>query len=197
MAARALLGCVALLLSTAAGLAQPAPRELTPGQRRYNSVFPVNTPRAVLDPLKAEEGIWDADVELWVGDPARQPIRKKGVQSNRLVSGGHAIVNEFRYTDGSYEGTGMWGWDALHNRYSGSWIDGDTHLVRQDIGYYDPATRTLRWEADTLQPDGVTTRLRIVQNFDGDRRRFQIDVMEAQTGIFKRLIVMHFTRRAG
>ncbi len=196
-----LIGAVALLTllvpPLAAAAETPAPK-LTAGQRKYNSIFPVNTPPAVLDPLKAEAGVWDADVELYVGDPAKQPIRKKGVQTNRLVSRGHAIINDFRYSDGSYEGTGMWGWDAFTNRYSGSWIDGDTHLVRQDIGYYDPESRTMRWEADTLQPDGVTTRMRILQTFDGsDRRRFQIDVMDARTGLFKKLIVMNFTRRAG
>ena len=172
-----------------------APPKLTTGQRKYNSIFPVNTPKSVLDPLKAEEGVWDAEVELYVGPPEKQPIRKTGVQTNRLVSRGNAIINDFRYTDGSYEGTGMWGWDAYHNRYSGSWIDGDTHLVRQDIGYYDPDTRTFRWEADTIQPDGVTTRMRIVQRFMGDKRRFQIDVMDAKTGDYRRLIVMNFTKR--
>lgn len=176
-----------------AALARPS---LTAGQRKYNSIFPVNTPRSVLDPMKAEEGVWDAEVELYVGPPDRQPIRKTGVQSNRLVSRGNAIINDFRYTDGSYEGTGMWGWDAYNNRYSGSWIDSDTHLVRQDIGYYDPGTRTFRWEADTIQPDGVTTRMRIVQRFMGDRRSFQIDVMDARTGDYRKLIFMTFTRRA-
>ena len=172
--------------------AKPAP---TAGQRKYNSIFPVNTPKSVLDPLKAEEGVWDADVELYVGPPEKQPIRKKGVQTNRLVSRGHAIINDFRYSDGSYEGTGMWGWDAYHNRYSGSWIDSDTHLVRQDIGYYDPDTRTFRWEADTLQPDGVTTRMRITQRFMDDKRSFQIDLMDAKTGDYKKLIFMTFTKR--
>jgi hypothetical protein len=171
---------------------KPAP---TLGQRKYQSIFPVNTAKSVLEPLKAEEGVWDAEVELYVGPPERQPIRKQGVQTNRLVSRGNAIVNEFRYSDGSYEGTGLWGWDAYHNRYSGTWIDSDTHLVRQDIGYYDPDTRTFRWEADTMQPDGITTRMRITQRFLGDRRQFQIDVMDAKTGDYRKLIFMTFTRR--
>jgi len=185
------------LVAIAAMTGAAAPPKPTLGERKYQSIFPVNTPKSVLEPLQAEAGVWDADVELYVGDPAKQPIRKKGVQVNRLVSGGHAIINDFRYTDGSYEGTGLWGWDAYHNRYSGSWIDSDTHLVRQDVGYYEPATRTFRWEADTLQTDGTTTRLRIVQTFMGDRRRFQIDVMEAPSGVFRKLIVMTFIRRAG
>lgn len=179
-----------------AASAAPAKPSLTAGQRKYNSIFPVNTPKSVLDPLKAEEGVWDAEVELYVGPSDKQPIRKTGVQTNRLVSRGNAIINDFRYTDGSYEGTGMWGWDAYNNRYSGSWIDSDTHLVRQDVGYYDPDTRTFRWEADTIQPDGVTTRMRIVQRFMGDKRSFQIDVMDAKTGDYRKLIFMTFTRRA-
>ncbi len=117
--------------------AAPAAPPVSPGRRKYQSIFPVNTPKAVLDPLKAEEGVWTADVELYVGDPAKQPIRKTGVQTNRLVSKGNAIINEFAYDDGSYAGTGMWGWDAYTNRYTGTWIDSDTHLVRHDIGYYD------------------------------------------------------------
>lgn len=184
-------------LTTAAAYAQeaPAPRELTQGQRKYNSVFPVNTPKTVLEPLKAEEGVWDAEVELYVGDPAKQPIRKIGVQTNRLMSQGHAMLNEMRYADGSYVGTGLWGWDGYNNRYTGTWIDSSTHLVRQDVGYYDPDTKTFRWEADTLQTDGVTTRMRIVQVFKGDVRTFQIDVMDARTGVYRKLIFMTFTRR--
>lgn len=175
--------------------AAPAAPPISPGRRKYQSIFPVNTPKAVLDPLKAEEGVWTADVELYVGDPAKQPIRKTGVQTNRLVSKGNAIINEFAYDDGSYAGTGMWGWDAYTNRYTGTWIDSDTHLVRHDIGYYDPDARVVRWEADTMQPDGVTTRMRIRQEFQGDVRLFQIDVMDAKTGEFKKLIMMRFTRR--
>lgn len=175
--------------------AAPAAPPVSPGRRKYQSIFPVNTPKAVLDPLKAEEGVWTADVELYVGDPAKQPIRKMGVQTNRLVSKGNAIINGFAYDDGSYAGTGMWGWDAYTNRYTGTWIDSDTHLVRHDIGYYDPDARVFRWEADTMQPDGVTTRMRIRQEFQGDVRLFQIDLMDAKTGEFKKLILMRFTRR--
>jgi hypothetical protein len=181
--------------SPSASSSQAAAAKLSQGQRKYNSIFPVNIPDSVLEPLKAEEGVWDAEVELYVGDPAKQPIRKKGVQTNRLVSKGRYMLNEFRYTDGSYEGTGMWGWDAYHNRYSGIWMDGDHYLVRNDAGYYDPQTKTMRWEADTLQPDGVTTRLKITQQFKGDTRHFQMDLMDARTGVFKKLIFMTFTRR--
>lgn len=197
MRSTALIAGLALAMAVPASAQQPPAAKPAPtaGQRKYNSIFPVNTPKSVLDPLKAEEGVWDADVELYVGPPEKQPIRKKGVQTNRLVSHGHAIINDFRYSDGSYEGTGMWGWDAYHNRYSGSWIDSDTHLVRQDIGYYDPDTRTFRWEADTLQPDGVTTRMRITQRFMDDKRSFQIDLMDAKTGDYKKLIFMTFTKR--
>lgn len=186
-------------ITMAIGLATAAQgheaRQLSDGQRKYNSIFPVNTPPSVLDPLKAEEGVWDADVELYVGDPAKQPIRKAGVQTNRLMSGGHAMLNEMRYADGTYVGTGLWGWDAYHNRYSGTWIDSSTHLVRQDVGFYDPDSRTFRWEADTIQADGVTTRMRIVQVFKDDVRTFQIDVMDARTGAYRKLIFMTFTRR--
>ena len=190
------IGLVSAAPAHGAEATPPVKPSLTTGQRKYNSIFPVNTPRSVLDPLKAEEGVWDAEVELYVGPPDKQPIRKTGVQTNRLVSRGHAIINDFRYTDGSYEGTGMWGWDAYNNRYSGSWIDSDTHLVRQDIGYYDPDTRSFRWEADTIQTDGVTTRMRIVQRFMGGKRHFQIDVMDAKTGDYRKLIFMTFTKRA-
>ena len=184
--------CVAAPPASAAAGQAAAPSS---GQLRYRSIFPASAPAGVLDPLKAEEGIWDAEVELYVGDPARQPLRRRGVQINRLVSQGNAILNDFRYDDGSYAGTGLWGWDALAGRYSGTWIDSETHLVRHDIGWWEPETRTLRWEADTLQRDGATTRMRIVQQFKGDTRRFQIDVMEAATGVYRKLIVMTFHRR--
>ena len=196
-----------LLGWSAAGAAGPNPPEKAAaaeavaqaspafGPLKYRSIFPKYTPAAVSAPLLAEEGVWDAEVELYVGDPVRQPIRRQGVQVNRLVSNGNAILNEFRYSDGSYVGTGLWGWDAFTNRYSGTWIDSDTHLVRHDIGYYEPLTRTMRWEADTMQRDGTTTRMRIVQTFLGQTRTFRIDVMDAATGEFSKLIFMTFRRR--
>lgn len=177
------------------GAAAPAAPKLTQGQRKYNSIFPVNTPDSVLEPMLAEIGTWDGDVELYVGDPAKQPIRKKAVQTNRMVSKGRYMLNEMKYVDGTYEGTGMWGWDAYHNRYTGIWMDGDHYLVRHDAGYYDPDTHTFRWESDTMQPDGITTRMRITQIFKGDTRTFQMDTMDAKTGAFKKLIFMTFTKR--
>jgi hypothetical protein len=171
-------------------------RSLKDRQQKYNSIFPVNTPDEILEPLLEEVGVWDADVELYVGDVAKQPIQKTGIQTNRLVSKGRYMLNDFRYTDGSYEGTGLWGWDAYDNRYSGIWMDGDHYLVRHDVGYYDRASKTMLWEADTLQTDGVTTRLRITQHFAGATRTFQMDRMDASTGKFTKLIFMKFTKRA-
>lgn len=171
-------------------------RSLKDRQQKYNSIFPINTPDEILEPLLEEVGVWDADVELYVGDAAKQPIRKTGVQTNRLVSKGRYMLNDFRYIDGSYEGTGLWGWDAYDNRYSGIWMDGDHYLVRHDVGYYDRTSKTMHWEADTLQTDGVTTRLRITQRFAGATRTFQMDRMDASTGTFTKLIFMKFTKRA-
>lgn len=37
--------------------------------------------------------------------------------------------------------------------------------------------------------------MRIRQEFQGDVRLFQIDLMDAKTGEFKKLILMRFTRR--
>ena len=186
---------VTALLLGAAAAAVAAPAKPDAGTIKYNSIFPVNVPESVLEPIRGEVGVWDADVELYVGEPAKQPIRKKGVQSNRLVSKGRHMLNEFKYTDGTYEGTGMWGWDAYNNRYTGIWMDGDHNLIRHDIGYYDSASKTMRWEADTLQPDGVTTRMRITEIFDGPTRTFQMDIMDAPKGEHRKLIFMTFRKR--
>ena len=184
----------AAVLALVAATATPAKPDA--GKAKYNSIFPVNVADSVLDPMRGEVGVWDADVELYVGDVEKQPIRKTGTQTNRLVSKGRHILNEFRYTDGSYEGTGMWGWDAYHQRYTGIWMDGDHHLIRHDTGYYDAASKTMRWEADTLQPNGVTTRMRLTEVFAGATRTFQMDIMDAATGEYRKLIFMTFRRRA-
>ena len=89
----------------------------------------------------------------------------------------------------------MWGWDAYDNRYTGIWMDGDHHLIRHDIGYYDPAKKTMRWEADTLQPDGVATRMRMTEVFNGPIRTFQMDIMDAPGGEYRKLIFMTFRKR--
>jgi hypothetical protein len=199
MILNALIGAALILVAGAASTpsaSKPTAAKPDAGKVKYNSIFPTNIPDSTLEPIRGEIGVWDADVELYVGDPAKQPIRKTAVQTNRLVSNGRHMLNEFRYADGSYEGTGMWGWDAYHNRYTGIWMDGDHHLIRHDTGYYDSATKTLRWEADTLQPNGVTTRMRLTEIFAGPTRTFQMDVMDAKTGEYKKLIFMRFRKRA-
>ena len=82
---------IALLIGAAAAVATPAKPDA--GKVKYNSIFPVNVPESVLEPIRGEMGVWDADVELYVGDPAKQPIRKKGVQTNRLVSKDRHMLN--------------------------------------------------------------------------------------------------------
>jgi hypothetical protein len=63
-----LIAC-ALLLTTAGAI--------DIGAFRYRSIFPTNTAASLLDPLKAEEGMWDVDVELYFGSAEKQPIRKQ------------------------------------------------------------------------------------------------------------------------
>jgi len=53
----------------------------------------------------------------------------------------------------------------------------------------------MRWEADTIQPDGVTTRMRITEIFEGPTRTFEMDVMDAKTSEYKKLIFMTFRKR--
>ncbi len=143
--------------------------------------------------LAMELGTWDADITFPSNQPTKADEKGKGVQTNRLRSGGMWIINEFSVDGTPYEGTGVWGFDRTKNRFSGIWVDNNDQQIRMDDGRWDPATQTLVWTANMAQPDGRWQRLLFTEKFEGEVRRFDMVALTRQGEV--PLVRMVFTRR--
>lgn len=120
--------------------------------------------------LAMEAGTWDADITFPSAEPDKR--KAKGVQVNRLRSGGMWIINEFHVDGTPYEGTGIWGFDRTKGRLGGIWVDNNDAQIRMDDGRWDATTKTITWSANMPQPDGTWMRLLFTEKFEGDVRRF-------------------------
>ena len=149
--------------------------------------------RQGLEVMAMEAGIWDADITFPSNDPAKPDTRAKGVQVNRLRSGGMWIINEFSVDGTPYEGTGVWGYDRSTGRYSGIWVDNNDQTIRLDDGRWDPTTSTMTWSANTADPQGRYARMLFTEKFEGNVRRFDMVALTRKGEV--PLVRMVFTRR--
>src|SRR5690349_2483748 len=105
--------------------------------------------------IAMEAGTWDADITFPSNEAGKPDGKAKGVQVNRLRSGGIWIINEFSVAGTPYEGTGVWGFDRTTGRFSGIWVDNNDQQIRMDDGRWDEATKTITWSANMAQPNGA------------------------------------------
>ncbi|MDP9422225.1 MAG: DUF1579 domain-containing protein [Pseudomonadota bacterium] len=144
--------------------------------------------------LAMEAGTWDADITFPSNEAGKPDSKAKGVQVNRLRSGGKWIINEFSVEGSPYEGTGVWGYDRTKGRFSGIWVDNNDRQIRLDDGRWDAATKTMTWSANMAQPDGAWMRLLFTEKFEGNIRRFDMVALTRRGEV--PLVRMVFTKRA-
>lgn len=145
--------------------------------------------------LAMEAGTWDADITFPSNEAGKPDSKAKGVQVNRLRSGGKWIINEFMVDGTPYEGTGVWGFDRTKGRFSGIWVDNNDRQIRLDDGRWDAATKTMTWSANMPQPDGAWMRLLFTEKFEGPVRRFDMVALTRKGEV--PLVRIVFTKRAG
>ena len=143
--------------------------------------------------LAMEEGTWDADISFPSNEPGKPDEKAKGVQVNRLRSGGMWIINEFSVVGTPYEGTGIWGFDWTKGRFSGIWVDNNDQQIRMDDGRWDEANKTMTWSANLAQPNGAWMRLLFTEKFEGPVRRFEMVALTRKGEV--PLVRMQFTKR--
>ena len=180
---RVIGGLLGLAAACAAALLVPAPAAAQTAAAKPG-----------LEVMAMEAGVWDADITFPSNDPAKPDTKAKGVQVNRLRSGGMWIINEFSVDGTPYEGTGVWGYDRSTGRYSGIWVDNNDQTIRLDDGRWDPATQTMIWSANTADPQGRYTRMLFTEKFEGNIRRFDMVALTRKGEV--PLVRMIFTKRA-
>jgi hypothetical protein len=144
--------------------------------------------------LAMEAGTWDANITFPSNEAGKPDGKAKGVQVNRLRSGGMWIINEFAVEGTPYEGTGVWGFDRTKGRFSGIWVDNNDQQIRMDDGRWDEATKTMTWSANLAQPTGAWMRLLFTEKFEGATRRFDMVALTRKGEV--PLVRMVFTKRS-
>ena len=152
---------------------------------------PVVEPR---DVIALEAGTWDAMITTPSRSAGGKPSTATGVQINELRSGGRWMLNRMSANGGTYEGTGIWGFDPGTGRYSGAWVDSGTGQIRRDDGIWDPASRTMTWTSQVRRADGETIRMRATSTFQGNRRIYRSFAVTDAGEVPLSTVV--FTRRA-
>jgi len=140
-----------------------------------------------------EAGIWDADITFPSNEAGKPDGHAKGVQDNRLRSGGLWMLNLFSVAGTPYEGTGVWGFDRTTGRLTGIWADNNDQQIRLDDGRWNPETKTLTWTAKTVQPGGGWMVTVATEKFDGATRTFDMVALTRKGAV--PLVSMIFTRR--
>jgi hypothetical protein len=146
--ARSLL--VTLVLSGCATLAAAQPEGMPP----------VPKPGPEHDILKADVGVWDAVVEMFMA-PGQPPTVSKGVETNTLL-GGMWLVNEFtsEMMGMPFQGHGISGYDPVKKKYVGVWVDTISTSIARVESQYDAATKTMTGVMEATDMTGTTSSMK-------------------------------------
>jgi hypothetical protein len=79
--------------------------------------------------LARDAGTWDCNIKMFFQGPSGPPAEFKGVEVNKLVSGGLYLQTSFTYPmggRGAFEGHSLMGYDPRSKKYVGTWVDNFT-----------------------------------------------------------------------
>ena len=107
--------------------------------------------------LALDAGTWDCDVKMFLGGPDAPPSTYKGVEINKLVSGGLYLQSSFTYPMGGqreFEGHSLMGYNPRTKKYVGTWVDNFTSVPSAIDGEYDEKTKTLTIHTTVVDGQG-------------------------------------------
>jgi hypothetical protein len=142
--------------------------------------------------LAADAGTWEADIEFRPA-PGAPPQTSRGVSNNRML-GGRWLIADFRNETG-FEGHGIYGWDPVRRKYTGTWVDSLRSFLAVAEGTYDDASRTLTLWAEARLPDRLLRWREVTERPDEDTRLFRILVALDGGGEFAPMTVRYRRRR--
>jgi hypothetical protein len=172
---------LALLLSSVAFAAEP---------------FPIPKPTPHHEAMKAQEGIWDAEVKVNMG-PGKPPMVSKGTEVNTLLPGGLWLESKFLgdMMGTPFEGRGLFGYDPATGRHLGAWVDSMTMPPSYPNGTCKDGCRevTMFFEGVGMTGKKVTFKEVSVQQ-DADHRTMTM-FTKGKGGKFVPNMVIEYTRR--
>lgn len=139
--------------------------------------------------LAADAGRWVAAVEVRPerGAPAQT---SEGTLVCRMC--GPWLVSDFKNETSGFEGHGISGWDSVHGRYVGTWVDPLRRGLVVMQGRWDVATRTMTFVGEMTRPDGSRMRWReVTERPEDDVRWFRSFVPSPDGGEFEVMTVRY------
>jgi hypothetical protein len=124
--------------------------------------------------LKAEEGTWDATVEMIVPPGTPAPPPSKGVETNTLL-GGLWLVTDFKgdMMGAPFGGHGIAGWDSTKKKYVSVWTDTMSPGLLTGESTYDPGKKTMTGFMEGPDMSGKVSKMKTIsEQKDADTRVF-------------------------
>jgi hypothetical protein len=136
---------------------------------------PMPKPGPEHERLKADEGTWDATLEMTPPAPGTQPMTFKGVETNTIGCGGLCLITDYKgeFMPGqAFHGHGTSAYDPAKKKYVGSWTDSMSQGVMMTEATWDPATKTMTGYMDGPDMTGKIVKIKsVVEYKDNDNTR--------------------------
>jgi hypothetical protein len=166
--ARVLLCTLAAAAITLGAGAQDKPSGPPPGMP------PLPKPGPEHAVLKADEGTWDATVEMMAPPGAPAPPASKGTETNTLM-GGMWLVTDFKgdMMGMPFTGHGIAGWDATKKKYVTVWTDNMSPALMTGESTYDAGKKTMTGYMEGPDMTGKVSKMKSTTEWkDVDTRVF-------------------------
>jgi hypothetical protein len=149
---------ISVLASVVGGLRLPIFVALLAGLfPTFAAAQPTPKPGKPHELLARDAGTWDCDVKMFLGGPGAPASEFKGVEINKLVSGGLYLQSSFEFSmgdRGKFEGHSLMGYNPRTKRYVGTWVDNFTSVPSEINGEYDEKSKTLTITSTVVDTQG-------------------------------------------
>lgn len=147
-------------------------------------------------PLDAFVGTWDAHVTFWM--PDAPPCESDGVMVNAWILGGRYLEQRYRgeIFGAQFEGRGYFGFNNATKKYEGFWIDTACTNMSNEVGDYDPPTRTFTMDAPFINPaDGSSGSKRtLIKVISADEHTMDT-FAPGPDGKLSKMMAIHYKRK--
>jgi hypothetical protein len=111
--------------------------------------------KEIQEMIKAEEGVWDATMKVYMAGPGSEPTIYKGVETVEPISDGLWLRSSYEgdFLGGKkFKGHGVFGYDPLKKKYVGVWVDNMQTSLGMLEGEFDAKTKTSKMNFQTTDP---------------------------------------------
>jgi hypothetical protein len=111
--------------------------------------------KEIQEMVKAEEGVWDATMKVYMAGPNAEPTIYKGVETAEAVSDGLWLRTNYEgdFLGGKkFKGHGVFGFDPQKKKYVGVWVDNMQTSLGMLEGEFDAKTKTSNMKFETTEP---------------------------------------------